>query len=57
MKTELNTAQRYALLLSRFERLENTFEELVVKEFDICELRDFWRLRAGLEPKCQDANE
>ncbi len=57
MKTELNTAQRYALLLSRFERLKETFERLVVDRYATCEARDKWRIEAGLEPKCEDDDE
>jgi hypothetical protein len=40
-----------AALWGHFERLEKTFEELLISQFAISELRDFWRKRAGMPVK------
>lgn len=50
----MTTAQKYALLLSRFAQLEKTFEELLADRIALAELRDWYRKRAGLETKCED---
>ncbi len=53
----MTTAQKYALLLSRFAQLEKTFEELLADRIALAELRDWYRKRAGLETKIQDDAE
>lgn len=50
----MTTAQKYALLLTRFAQLEKTFEE---HRIALAELRDWYRKRAGLETKIQDDAE
>lgn len=35
----------------KFDQLEVVFEELLVSQFSISELRDFWRQKAGLPIK------
>ena len=50
----MTTAQKYALLLSRFAQLEKTFEELLADRIALAELRDWYRKRAGLETKSQE---
>ncbi len=57
MNKELNTAQRYALLLSKYELLVKVFEEVLVYVFATCEMRDLYRRKAGLPTKCEDDNE
>jgi hypothetical protein len=53
----MTTAQKYALLLTRFAQLEKTFEELLADRIALAELRDWYRNRAGLETKIQDDAE
>lgn len=38
-------------LLEKYKLLEKTFEEILIEKFAISELRNFWRVRAGLKPK------
>lgn len=38
----------------QFSKVIGTFEELLKNQFAICELRDFWRKRAGLVQKCEE---
>lgn len=38
----------------QIRQLTKTFEELLTTQFDICELRDLWRKRAGLVQKCEE---
>jgi hypothetical protein len=37
-----------------YNKLEKAFEELLVEQFAISELRDLWRKKAGIERKCED---
>lgn len=41
----------------KFEQLESVFEKLLVDQFAISELRDVWRIKAGLHTKCTDSND
>jgi hypothetical protein len=43
----------YAQIDERLSRVIEVFEELLVEQFVICELRDVWRIKAGLETKCK----
>lgn len=38
--------QTFDALVKKYDRLDKTFEELLVEQFVLSELRDFWRLRA-----------
>ena len=41
----------------KFDELEKVFEELLVEQFAISELRDIWRKKAGLPTKCIDSED
>ncbi len=47
MQTIKSQKETFDALLKKYNRLNATFEEVLVKEFSISELRDFYRERAG----------
>ena len=55
-KGELSVIERYPAnwewLDEEDNSLENTFEQLLVEQFALSELRDFWRNKAGMPLKC-----
>ena len=40
-----------SVLLAKYNLLHKTFEELLMDKFVLSELRDFWRVKAGLKRK------
>lgn len=40
-----------SVLLAKYNLLHKTFEELLVDKCVLSELRDFWRVKAGLKRK------
>ena len=48
MGTIESQKQTFDALMKKYQRLETTFDEVLVEKFSIKELRDFWRERAGI---------
>lgn len=54
LEQELKQLQYEKLEMEKqFSKVIGTFEELLKNQFVMCELRDFWRKRAGLVQKCE----
>lgn len=44
-------------LTAKYNLLHKVFEELLVSQFALSELRDFWRVKAGLKRKTNYSQE